>query len=74
MNKIQNFGSTNLTKGRIVNFGAGLQYIRLNICFPKILDLLFRGEQRNSGMDLPPPVLKVREYHLGISEYMTISF
>ena len=27
---------------------------------PKKLSIIFRGQQRNSGMD--PPVLKVREY------------
>ena len=31
MDKIQYFGSTNLKKGSIVEFGAGLQKIRLNI-------------------------------------------
>ena len=30
---------------------------------PKTLGVIFRGQQRKSGMD-PPPILKVREYPL----------
>ena len=48
-----------------MEFGAGLQIIRHNIMFgvSKTLGLIFRSQQRNSGMDFT--VLKVREYSLG---------
>ena len=48
-------------KGRIVEFGAGLQNIGLNIWgSPKTISSIFGSQQGNTGMD--PPVLKVREY------------
>ena len=60
MNKIQYLGSKNLKKGTIMEVYAGLHNIRLNIWGPQTLRIIFRGQQRNSGID--PPVLKVREY------------
>ena len=43
-----------------MEFHAGLQYLDSIFGVPKKLSIIFRGQQRNSGMD--PPVLKVREY------------
>ena len=38
-------------KRKIVELDVGLQTFWLNIWGPKTLDIIFRGQQRNSGMD-----------------------
>ena len=49
-----------------MEFGAGLQVLDSIFGVPKTLGLIFRGQQRNIGMD--PPVSKVREYPPGFKK------
>ena len=52
MDKISLFRVHKSEKGRIVEIGAGLQNIGLNIWGPENVRLnIFRGQQKNSGME-----------------------